>query len=151
VGRAGINRSHSPSRIRGEVSRPSERDYIADSQAAAFAAIDQSILARRIGPPTEKKVEPIPLKFDKDPMPEPEDTDKTAEEPPTTSEDGSAAVEGEATDTKASEPGTPTTPTEQTASVSHIITNVIILQSFLLELTSLLQVRAGLFEEVRFI
>ncbi|RYP30744.1 hypothetical protein DL767_006087 [Monosporascus sp. MG133] len=39
---------------------------------------------------------------------------------------------------------------EKTASVSHILTNAIIYQSFLLELASLVQVRAGLFNEVRF-
>lgn len=37
------------------------------------------------------------------------------------------------------------------ASVSHVLTNVIILQSFLFELASLVQVRAGVFEEVRFV
>jgi hypothetical protein len=36
-------------------------------------------------------------------------------------------------------------------SVSHVVTNVIILQSFLFELAALIQVRAGLFDEVRFV
>jgi len=36
-------------------------------------------------------------------------------------------------------------------SVSHVLTNVILLQEFLLELAALVQVRAGLFGEVRFI
>ena len=36
-------------------------------------------------------------------------------------------------------------------SVSHVITNVIIYQSFLFELASLLQVRAGMFNEVRYV
>lgn len=44
----------------------------------------------------------------------------------------------------------PPPPKEKTASVSHILTNTIIFQSFLLELTALVQVRAGLFNEVRF-
>ena len=44
----------------------------------------------------------------------------------------------------------PPPPKEKTASVSHILTNAIIYQSFLLELTALVQVRAGLFNEVRF-
>ena len=39
---------------------------------------------------------------------------------------------------------------EATASVSHVLTNTIILQSFLFELTSLVQVRAAVFDEVRF-
>lgn len=38
-----------------------------------------------------------------------------------------------------------------TVSVSHVVTNVIILQSFLLELAALIQVRAGLFDEVKFV
>ena len=38
-----------------------------------------------------------------------------------------------------------------TVSVSHILTNVIVYQSFLMELASLVQVRAGLFDEVRFV
>jgi hypothetical protein len=36
------------------------------------------------------------------------------------------------------------------ASLSHIITNVVILQEFVLELVALLQVRASLFSEVKF-
>ncbi|GKU03192.1 retinoic acid induced 16 [Fusarium langsethiae] len=53
------------------------------------------------------------------------------------------------------EPETPQ-PREQrenttTVSVSHVVTNVIILQSFLFELAALIQVRAGLFDEVRFV
>ncbi|KAG5977288.1 hypothetical protein E4U55_006902 [Claviceps digitariae] len=39
---------------------------------------------------------------------------------------------------------------EGTVSVSHLLTNIIIFQSFLLELASLMQVRAGLFSEVRY-
>ena len=39
---------------------------------------------------------------------------------------------------------------EVTVSVSHVLTNVIVLQSFLFELASLVQVRAGLFDELRF-
>lgn len=36
------------------------------------------------------------------------------------------------------------------ASLLHIITNVVILQEFVLELVALIQVRASLFSEVRF-
>ncbi|KAI9155149.1 hypothetical protein HJFPF1_07723 [Paramyrothecium foliicola] len=143
-------RSLSPSRARREASlHGEERDHIVDSQAAAFAAIDQTILARRVGPPPSKKVDPIPLKFDKEPIAEPEETSKAAEEQQSTTEAEDATTESEPLEeVTATEP---TTPTEQTASVSHIITNVIVLQSFLLELASLLQVRAGLFDELRFV
>lgn len=40
---------------------------------------------------------------------------------------------------------------KKTVSVSHVLTNVIVLQEFLLELAALVQVRAGLFAEVRFV
>ncbi|KAG5968871.1 hypothetical protein E4U58_001720 [Claviceps cyperi] len=46
-------------------------------------------------------------------------------------------------------PDTPSS-SEATASVSHVLTNIIIFQSFLLELASLMQVRASLFGEVRY-
>jgi hypothetical protein len=36
------------------------------------------------------------------------------------------------------------------ASLLHVITNVVILQNFVLELVALMQVRASLFNEVRF-
>lgn len=39
---------------------------------------------------------------------------------------------------------------EKQVSVSHILTNTIVLQEFLLELAALVQVRAGLFGEVAF-
>jgi hypothetical protein len=149
-GRRGSNQSLSPSGTRAE---PSERDRAVDSQIAAFAAIDQTILAKRVGPPSNNKVEPIPLKFNKEPIAEPEETSKAAGEdeddaPPISTDEGAAA---EAQTAEASQAARPAEPTEPTASVSHIITNVIVYQSFLLELTSLLQVRAGLFEELRFV
>lgn len=40
---------------------------------------------------------------------------------------------------------------DKQVSVSHILTNVIVLQEFLLELAALVQVRAGLFGEVKFV
>ncbi|KAG5929968.1 hypothetical protein E4U42_003622 [Claviceps africana] len=49
-----------------------------------------------------------------------------------------------------SAPNEPRGACEATVSVSHLLTNIIIYQSFLLELASLLQVRAGLFGEVRY-
>ncbi|PFH55396.1 hypothetical protein XA68_18410 [Ophiocordyceps unilateralis] len=98
-----------------------ERDAVAASQAAAFAAIDQKILARRVGLPED------------DGGKAPELDGKTAGST-TGDEDGRRDAEGE---TK--------------ASVSHVITNVIVFQSFLLELAGLMQVRAGLFDEVRFV
>ena len=134
----------------------SRSDAVAN-QAKAFQAIDQSILARQVAIPSVvsleagSQVEPIPLRFDKantSVTPESEEADSRERlmagddgqggSVITLSEDGKAeadeAVEAE----------------EKTVSVSHVLTNVIILQSFLFELASLVQVRAGLFDEVRF-
>jgi hypothetical protein len=109
------------------------------SQLKAFQAVDQSILARKVGIPAVGggKVEPIPLRFDK---------------LMGGGEGGEASSPIDEEDEEDSEARTdaPTPDEEKTVSVSHILTNVIVLQSFLFELASLVQVRAGLFDEVRF-
>ena len=151
-------RSLSPSSNRDESADGREGVEVPSAavrEATAFAAVDQSILSRKVGLPGEK-VEPIPLKFDKTPMPEPvkedvEDDDNEAQEQADddgeeVSKDDDDKDEGEEEKTKADKGEE-----EDLVSVSHIITNVIILQSFLFELASLLQVRAGLFDEVRFV
>jgi hypothetical protein len=135
------------------------------SQARAFQAIDQSILARRVGIPkitkskvSEEEVKPIPLSFDRqrtatgEPDAEQEEEEAKAEEgggedallaPSEDGQDGDGDADGDDGEGKEDGRG-------HTASVSHVLTNVIILQSFLFELASLVQVRAGLFDEVRF-
>lgn len=136
-------RSVSPAKTRDESShRP--KDEVVASQLAAFAAIDQTILARKVGL-LDKKIEPIPLKFDKEPIPEPVDE---TQEPEQATED-----ESEVDKPESSEDQVVTSTDGGTVSVSHVITNTIILQSFCFELASLLQVRAGLFneKEVRFV
>jgi hypothetical protein len=40
---------------------------------------------------------------------------------------------------------------EKKVSVNHVLTNVIVLQEFLLEVAALVQVRAGLFGEVKYV
>lgn len=146
-------RSQSRSRVRGETE---VRDDVVSSQIAAFAAIDQTILAKRVGLP-EAKVDAIPLKFDKKPGPEltaaidaehaaPE---QVAEQTGNTEEAAAAGSETTSEEAKAKEETKGGEPS--TVSVSHIVTNVIILQSFLFELAGLVQVRAGLFDEVRFV
>lgn len=115
-----------------------------NSQLRAFEAIDQSILARKVALPAvagaKDKVEPIPLRYDKA-------RDGGAEvgevSSPVLGEEGEEQDENSDTDA-------PTPEEESTASVSHVLTNVIVLQNFLFELASLVQVRAGLFDEVRF-
>lgn len=161
-------RSWSPS---GDRDESMERRDIGGSgpaanEATAFAAVDQSILSRKVGLPSAK-VEPIPLRFDKKPMPEPvkevdgeedadadEDEEKPAEEaePKIEAETGAGSGEVDTEETEArTEDIKGDKEGEELVSVSHIVTNVIILQSFLFELASLLQVRAGLFDEVRFV
>ncbi|KAF5608052.1 retinoic acid induced 16 [Fusarium subglutinans] len=264
-GRGTPGRSHSPPRTLETIdSAQKAREEALARQMAEFAAMDQTILSKKVGLP-DVKVEPIPLKFDKKPMPEPVENEATAEEEhaeqapseadedqfedtvtnltehlpveakdeddaktedtetdlsdaetapeiaepmepveseveDTTSadaEEGEPAKEVEvneleAKDSKVDEPepsesefhdletkedepeepkiatpqretrnmDTPEPETPQprearenttTVSVSHVVTNVIILQSFLFELAALIQVRAGLFDEVRFV
>ncbi|RMJ10089.1 hypothetical protein CDV36_010302 [Fusarium kuroshium] len=248
-GRGTPGRSHSPTKGRDHTdpAQKAKEEALA-RQMAEFAAMDQTILAKRVGLP-EPKIDPIPLSFDKKPMPEPVETAEAEEaedakpappdvenkdeaKPETGGAEAAEAVsseqeapktesgetvkseeadkveevaqtedkevaktteadapeaeapteapaetpaevppevaevpEAEAPDAIASkqenvppeiiEPPTPEAKTEReppvTVSVSHIITNVIILQSFLFELASLVQVRAGLFDEVRFV
>ncbi|OLN96860.1 UPF0518 protein [Colletotrichum chlorophyti] len=123
------------------------RDPVA-SQAAAFAAIDQSILARKVGIPD--KVEAIPLDLGRRKptlhMPPPKDDEDADEE--RQDEDAVAKTSGEDATNGARSPKEEKT--ERTASVSHVLTNIIVLQSFLFELAALVQVRAALFNEVRY-
>ncbi|KAI0396816.1 Retinoic acid induced 16-like protein-domain-containing protein [Xylariaceae sp. FL0594] len=153
-GRSGLGESLSPS-SRDEEDDLDVEDRATASQVAAFAAIDQSILARRVGLP-EKSVKPIPLDFTT--MKEAPHIDKDAEEEEDDEDDidpteAQVAVDEDESVEMDDSPvlNTPPTPKEKNASVSHILTNVIIFQSFLLELTGLVQVRAGLFNEVRFV
>jgi hypothetical protein len=109
------------------------RQGVPASQAAAFAAVDQSILARRVGLSTPKG-ELNPISF---PNLRGGSLDEGSKDG---TEDGSvASADGE----KVEE--------QKLVSVSHILTNVIVLQEFLLELAAFVQVRAGLFAEVRYV
>jgi len=109
------------------------------SQAAAFAAVDQSILARKVGIPTPKgELTPIPFPNLRGlGLPEAEGSKEGSVQG---TDDGSVSEEKEA---KSEE--------QKLVSISHVLTNVIVLQEFLLELAALVQVRAGLFGEVRFV
>jgi hypothetical protein len=139
------------------------------SQAKACQAVDQSILARRVGIPdvkpasmAEKSGDPIALSFDRQRTAggvSSADEKLAADEEEAKAEEGGGedallapSEDGEPTDdevgAEGSEPGTPTV--DKSVSVSHVLTNVIVLQAFLFELASVAQVRAGLFDEVRF-
>lgn len=115
---------------------------------ADFATVDQTILSRKVGLPECKvKVDPIPLKFDKPKLPKFEGMLSLAEELGDESEDDASSREESDDDEDEEEEEIE----DATVSVSHVITNVIVFQSFVFELASLVQVRAGLFNEVRFV
>lgn len=144
-------------------SQKPEEDHIKASQAAAFQAIDQQILARKVGLPIKKKVESTPLqlggeiqqsteesieqqKGDEERPPPPPAKD----DPPAKSQADSPAGDADETQTTITSPDRRVPPEERKVSVSHVLTNIIVLQSFLFELAALVQVRAGLFDEVRY-
>ncbi|KAI1342286.1 Retinoic acid induced 16-like protein-domain-containing protein [Xylariaceae sp. FL0016] len=150
--KSGLSRSYSPASHQDDSSARG-RDSPVASQVAAFAAVDQGILARRIGMPKDR-VDPIPLDFNQkrstggttaSDKPEEENLDANGDHYDVT-EDQIAADEDEVD----SQSDIAIPHGDRTSSVSHIITNVIIYQSFLLELASLIQVRAGTFNEVKF-
>lgn len=136
-----------------------EEDPIKASQAAAFQAIDQQILARKVGLPIKrKKAESAPLKLggkigeEAGGSREEEDNDKP---PPPPAKDDPPPAGGEGEDTTQtsimSPERLPAVPAEdKKVSVSHVLTNIVVLQSFLFELAALVQVRAGLFDEVHY-
>lgn len=134
----GSSRAFSASPLRGgEVPGKSALS----GQEAAFREVERGILARTVGVPgweeRQKRrngVVPFPdLKKDGEGV-------KQADEKGGSKEGDEEGEEGDG-DTEVE---------EMTASVSHVLTNVVVLQDFLLELAALVQVRAGLFGEVRF-
>ncbi|KAH6712323.1 Retinoic acid induced 16-like protein-domain-containing protein [Leptodontidium sp. MPI-SDFR-AT-0119] len=131
----GSSRAFSPSPL-----RDAEQGIkgVPASQAAAFAAIDQSILARKVSQPLPKnEVSAIPFPNLK----------ATSEEGST---EGSAAGADDSTLSEENQEEDKENE-QKMVSVNHVLTNVIILQEFLLELAALVQVRAGLFGEVRYV
>ncbi|KAG9253045.1 DNA polymerase epsilon subunit C [Emericellopsis atlantica] len=153
-------RTASPSRIGDDIGVDLDnRGDMHPSRIADFAAADQTILSQRIGLP-DKTIDPIPLKFNKAPIREPVSTSREDEEDE--DEFSKAAIgpdademgdededEDKGAESENDEPQSPQDP--ETVSVSHVVTNVMIFQSFVFELASLVQVRAGLFNEVRFV
>ncbi|KAK4162789.1 Retinoic acid induced 16-like protein-domain-containing protein [Cladorrhinum sp. PSN259] len=154
-----VSRSFSPASATSSMPSWDGRtsDAAVANQAKAFQAVDQSILARRVGLPEVKPpVEPIKLSYDRKPViiPASEGDDVDGEEGKEAADEGEGG--GEDALLAPSEDGQDlddaSTPVEEKmVSVSHVLTNVIVFQSFLFELASLTQVRAGLFGEVRFV
>ncbi|KAL2890617.1 hypothetical protein HOO65_021159 [Ceratocystis lukuohia] len=168
----------------GSAMGESRHDSPVASQVAVFAAMDQSILARKVGAQggLRESMRPTGLTSKSDAKEErsnlgdgpvgskeldgeeglkEQQRDTRAEEPlagdketdpgagaPAGSQDGSGASQtiSSQSSVRDSEPAP-----EIEVTVSHILTNVVILQAFLFELSALVQVRAGLFNEVRFV
>lgn len=145
----GSSRAFSPSPLRDAQTALKERGVPA-SQVAAFAAVDQSILARKVGLPSAKgEIHPIPfpnLRNTGSPAAE-QNNDGASESKVASGKDGteerSLYSETEVEGREEVE--------QKLVTVSHVLTNVIVLQEFLLELAALVQVRAGLFGEVKFV
>ncbi|KAG9236992.1 Retinoic acid induced 16-like protein-domain-containing protein [Amylocarpus encephaloides] len=110
------------------------------SQAAAFAAIDQSILARKVSLPVpNSEMPPIPfpdLRGGSDTVDEAKESKMEEVELEDTVQDADPIEERRM---------------RKEVTISHVLTNVLILQEFVLEIAALVQVRAGLFGEVRFV
>ncbi|KAI5865324.1 Retinoic acid induced 16-like protein-domain-containing protein [Durotheca rogersii] len=125
------------------------RDGPVLSQFTAFAAVDQGILAQQVNLPVPR-TEPVSLNFGSKLT---SLTDSAGDDP---SDQGGGRkdlmeADNNEEESELGENAMAATPPEtRSASVSHILTNVLIYQHFLLELASLVQVRAGLFDEVRF-
>ncbi|KAK3995599.1 Retinoic acid induced 16-like protein-domain-containing protein [Cladorrhinum sp. PSN332] len=154
-----VSRSFSPASAASSMPSWDGRtsDAAVANQAKAFQAIDQSILARRVGLPEVKPpVEPIKLSFDRKPVVvSPSEADGDDGEEGNEAQDegeggGEDALLAPSEDGQDSDDASASVE-EKMVSVSHILTNVIVFQSFLFELASLTQVRAGLFGEVRFV
>lgn len=106
------------------------------SQAAAFAAIDQGILRRQVGIPVDpNKAVPFPSLRDSVRAPPPPTNDQPLDEKESVTGTSISGI-------------TPEEEQEKKVTVSHVLTNVMVLEDFLLELAALVQVRAGLFGEV---
>lgn len=127
------------------------------SRMADFAAVDQTILARRVGLPHREEIEPIPLRFNKQALSEPDDTIEVDDEenmhigPGAEELDGIGDEYGTGDDEDEDLGRESVVINDGTVSVSHVVTNVLILQSFVFEVASLMQMRASLFNEVRFV
>ncbi|TVY45060.1 UPF0518 protein [Lachnellula occidentalis] len=112
----------------------SQQRGVPASQAAAFAAVDQSILSRKVGLPIPKgELSAIPF-------------------PNLRASDSENSKEGSVQGTdESSVEGGEKEQEQKLVTVSHVLTNMLVLQEFLLELAALVQVRAGLFGEVRYV
>lgn len=116
------------------------------SQSAAYAHIDRGILTRRVGMAKIVVGESGGRRV--------VDTEMIAPSTPagSTAGDGEGDEEGSVVTSRTDETGTDREEevVEKMVSVSHVLTNIIVLQEFILELAALVQVRAAMFGEVKF-
>lgn len=122
-------------------------DRVVDSQMRVLEGIDRGILARRIGAPKAKRsddeIEAIPFRLvQPNATQNAEGVGEGVEDP---TQDGPEDEVGK------EEGADEEDEVEKLVSVSHVLTNVLVLQEFLLELAALIQVRAGLFGEIKFV
>lgn len=144
----GISRSMSPSTPHDDTRSHNDEEDLSASRVAEFSAMDQTILAKRVGVP-DRKMKPIPLDLSSRrtmlEVPELAMSDEEEDEEDADPVNANiAADESEYAEPEAEED-------EATVTVSHILTNVIVFQSFLMELAALVQARAGLFDEVKYV
>lgn len=150
---SGATRPYSQDSQWGEPGSSDSRDGTIASQIAAFQAVDRKILARRVGiPPAKNDVAPIPLNFNKQPPPKTANSESADDCPEDIADDATddSFKTGGGNEMPMSD-DTAEMDEDTTVTVSHILTNTVVLQSFSLELAALLQARAGLFDEVRFV
>jgi hypothetical protein len=128
----------SPSPLRNRDERAKSLG-VPPSQIAAFAAVDQTILARKVGLPSPKgELNPIPFPNLRN-LPARDTEDVREGTPEDAADDDASTTDGDHKEEKV------------LVSVSHVLTNVILLQEFLLELAAMVQGRAGLFGEIKFV
>lgn len=141
----------SPSPLR-QIGEDRERSRGLDAQMRAFEGIERGILGRRVGIPAVKsridgaaEVEAIPFKLKEQNTHDDEHGDDQDATSPIQEDEIEDAADGDAQEESDRDQEV------KQASVSHVLTNVLVLQDFLLELAALVQVRAGLFGEIRFV
>lgn len=116
------------------------------SQSAAFAQIDRAILMRRVGAPRAEGAGGSAVVAREGAAGKRASSDTGG-----VGEEGSVASKGEDTETETETETEQEEPeAEKMVSVSHVLTNIILLQEFILEVAALVQVRAGMFGEVKF-
>lgn len=158
----------SPSRALSPLSTPQPHmvrkgpDTLSDDVEANLAQLKHTILLKRRirfrRVPTERKVEVLLSRYQPPPKDPEDNVTTTAEmEPAAGSSERAEEPEKDVTEQSAGTREQSKKEEEEEeeedireASLMHIMTNVVVLQDFILELVALIQVRASLFGEVRF-